>query len=221
VPVDALSGPLPNGTVLDFGGGKTAMLTSAAAAGAITLAVSALPEALADDDAAVFGGYGSAVTVRAVQMMSGSVRIRSAEGFGDDELKVIAASKVGGAGQIRMLGVTLEALAVITGDDIVDNPGVRTLPVNTGRLPHFGIVGQAEARPGVDTEDAGDGDELIFVPNAVATSDLTLGTFGDGEFQTVEFNYGAVRSGDYAVVNIIERETTGDYTLPPQDILPA
>jgi hypothetical protein len=32
---------------------------------------------------------------------------------------------------------------------------------------------------------------------------------------------GAVRSGDYAVVNIIERATSGGYTLPPAGILPA
>ena len=25
----------------------------------------------------------------------------------------------------------------------------------------------------------------------------------------------------YAVINVIERETTGDYTIPPADILPA
>lgn len=219
VPVDALTGPLPNGITLSFGGSKVATLTAAAAKGATSLTVSALPVALVDDDEAVFGGYGPAAVINAVQMMTGNVRVRSAEGYGDDELKVIAGSKIGGGGQCRMLGVTLEALAIITGDEITDDPGVRVLAVDTGRLPHFGIVGMAEERPGVDTEDAGDGDELIFLPNCVATSDITLGTFEDGAFQTVEFSYGAVKSGDYKIINIIERETTGDFTIPPADIL--
>lgn len=169
--------------------------------------------------------YETAVVIRGVQMMSAMVRVRSAEGFGDDELKVVASSKIGGSGQCRMLGVTLAALAVITGDEVAvsgaDGSEIRTLGVDTGRLPHFGIIGQSEQRPGVDDEDAGEGDELLFLPNVVATSDITLGAFTDGEFQTVEFSYTGVRDGVYKVVNVIERATAGDYTLPPAHLAPA
>lgn len=56
VPVDALSGPIPSGTVLDFGAKKFARLTAAAVAGATSLTVSALATALVDDDAARFMG---------------------------------------------------------------------------------------------------------------------------------------------------------------------
>lgn len=56
VPVDALSGAIPNGTVLDFGGDKFATLTAAAAAGATSLTVRALVTALVDDDTATYAG---------------------------------------------------------------------------------------------------------------------------------------------------------------------
>lgn len=56
VPVDALSGPLPNGTLLDFGTNKFARLTAAAAAAATTITVAALPTALVDDDTATYAG---------------------------------------------------------------------------------------------------------------------------------------------------------------------
>jgi hypothetical protein len=56
VPVDALSGPIPSGTVLDFGGKKFARLTAAAAAGAVTLTTAALATALVDNDTATYPG---------------------------------------------------------------------------------------------------------------------------------------------------------------------
>lgn len=58
VPVDALSGPIPSGTVLDFGGDKFATLTAAAAAAATSLTVRALVTALVDDDTATYKGVG-------------------------------------------------------------------------------------------------------------------------------------------------------------------
>lgn len=56
VPVAALSGPIPNGTVLYFGGAKFARLTAAAAAGATSLTVAALPTALVDADVTTYMG---------------------------------------------------------------------------------------------------------------------------------------------------------------------
>lgn len=58
VPVVALSGAIPSGTVLDFGGAKFARLTAAAAAGATSLTVAALPTALVDADTAWYQGTG-------------------------------------------------------------------------------------------------------------------------------------------------------------------
>lgn len=57
VPVSpALSGPIPSGTVLWFSGAKFARLSAAAATGAVSLAVTALPTALVDADVATYPG---------------------------------------------------------------------------------------------------------------------------------------------------------------------
>lgn len=56
VPVDALSGAIPSGTTLDFGGKKFARLTAAAAKGATSLTVAALATALVDADTATYPG---------------------------------------------------------------------------------------------------------------------------------------------------------------------
>jgi hypothetical protein len=57
---DALSGPIPSGTLLHFGQSKEfARTTAAAAAGATTVAVEALPAALEDDDEARYVGVGT------------------------------------------------------------------------------------------------------------------------------------------------------------------
>lgn len=58
VPVAALSGPIPAGTVLYFGGAKVAQLSAAAAKGAVSLAVNALPAALVNADTATYLGIG-------------------------------------------------------------------------------------------------------------------------------------------------------------------
>ena len=56
VPVAALSGPIPAGTILPFGGAKFARLSAAAAAAATSLAVDAIPTALVSGDTASYLG---------------------------------------------------------------------------------------------------------------------------------------------------------------------
>lgn len=63
VPVAALTGAIPSGTTLDFGGAKFARLTAAAAAGATALTVAALPTALVSGDTATYLPAGSYKTV--------------------------------------------------------------------------------------------------------------------------------------------------------------
>lgn len=58
IAVSALSGAIPNGTVLDFGGKKFARLTASAAQNATTLTVAPLATALAANDAAIYAGTG-------------------------------------------------------------------------------------------------------------------------------------------------------------------
>jgi hypothetical protein len=225
VPVEALTAAMPSGSVLEFGTPtKTATLTAAAAAGATSLTTAALPEALVAGDVA-YSGYGPRVTGLEAQMISGNTRVRSAEGFANDRLAVVASSKTGGGGTCRLLGLDLDALAVVMGNDLIVNGSgatqVRTLSVATGRLPHFGIIGQAEQQPGVDSDEVAEGDALIFLPNVVPTSDITNGTFEDGGLLTVEFTYTGVTASPFNIINMIERAVSSDYTLPPANILAA
>lgn len=95
VPVDALSGPLPDNTLLDFGGAKFARLSAAAAAGATSLAVDAIPTALVDDDTATYTGTGSK-HVPSGTVVGRTIAERDAsQGFGpaaaaDDEIFIVA-----------------------------------------------------------------------------------------------------------------------------------
>lgn len=160
--------------------------------------------------------YGTAVDVPNVQMMSATMRTISAEATGDDRIVAVASRFIAGQFQVRMQGVDLAALGVITGIDIVATgvtPNlIQTLSFPAGhRLPAFGIVGQG-------LEEEGLGDQLIFVPNAKVTSDITLGSFEYGNFQTVEFTAMAIDDEDYGAINLIQRETTGAYTIPPAGI---
>ena len=68
IPVSpALSGPIPSGTVLDFGTNKCARLTAAAVAGATSITVAAIPTALVDADKATYPG------IKAKSLPSGTV----------------------------------------------------------------------------------------------------------------------------------------------------
>lgn len=58
VTVAALPGPIPSGTVIDFGGKKFARLTAPAAKNAVTLAVAALATALVATDTGTYPGVG-------------------------------------------------------------------------------------------------------------------------------------------------------------------
>lgn len=93
----ALTGAIPSGTVLDFGGAKFARLTANAAAAATSLTVAALPTALVDADTARYAGAG----VLKKRVPSGTLVGRTyterdaGTGFGpwesgDDEVYIVA-----------------------------------------------------------------------------------------------------------------------------------
>lgn len=225
VPVVALTKSMPAGTVVEFGTRvKTATLTAAAAVGATSLTVSALPAALTAGDVG-YSGYGPRLYGLQVQMIGGTARVRSAEGFANDQLAVVASSKVAGAGTCRLLGLDIDTMSIVFGNSLITNGSgatlVRTLSVAAGRMPHFGIIGQAEQQQGIDSDEVAEGDMLSFMPNVVPTSDITFGTMEDGNLATAEFAYTGVAASPFNILNIIERATEGLYTLPPANILAA
>ena len=94
VTVTALLGPIPSGTLLYFGAAKVAVLTAAAALGATTLTVAALPTALVSADAATYAGI-APKAVRSGTLVSRTYAERDAfTGFGpavstDDEAYLV------------------------------------------------------------------------------------------------------------------------------------
>jgi hypothetical protein len=95
VPVAALSGPIPSGTVLNFGTTKFATLTAAAAAAAVTLTVAAIPTALVSGDTATYAGMGTNVTIPAGTVVGRTIAERDAgtafgpAGAADDEVYIV------------------------------------------------------------------------------------------------------------------------------------
>lgn len=225
VPVVALTKSMPAGTVIEFGTrAKIATLTAAAVVGATSITVSALPVALVAADVG-YSGYGPRLYGLEAQMIGGTARVRSAEGFANDQLAVVASSKVAGAGTCRLLGLDIDTMAIVFGNALITNGSgatqVRTLSIAAGRMPHFGILGQAEQQQGIDSDEVAEGDMLSFMPNVVPTSDITFGTMEDGNLATAEFTYTGVTASPFNILNIIERATEGLYTLPPANILAA
>lgn len=96
VPVAALSGPIPAGTVLAFDAGGFAKLTATAAAGATSLAVEALPNALEAADAATYPGVRADRPIPSGTFIGRTYAERDSNvGFGpavdtDDELFLVA-----------------------------------------------------------------------------------------------------------------------------------
>lgn len=96
VPVVALSGPIPNGTILAFDAGEFAKLTAAAAAGAESLTVEALVNALEANDKATYTGVSATRPIPSGTFVGRTFVERAANtGFGpadvnDDELFLVA-----------------------------------------------------------------------------------------------------------------------------------
>lgn len=90
-----LSGPIPVGTVLNFGTKKFAEVTTAAVAGAIAIAVEALPTALADADVATYKGVGTKVVASGFAIGRTFAERSAGTDFGpaadaDDEVYLVA-----------------------------------------------------------------------------------------------------------------------------------
>lgn len=94
ITVSALSGAIPSGTVLYFGGAKVATLTAAAAAGATTLTVAALPTALAVADSARYAGVKTRAIPSGTVLGRTQAELEAGTGYGpfahnDDEIYIV------------------------------------------------------------------------------------------------------------------------------------
>jgi len=92
---EPLSGPIPVGTVLDFGGVKFATLTQSASAGDTFLVVRELPNNIAEGDTATYKGVGKVVIPTGTPVGRTFDERAAGEGFGpateaDDEVYLVA-----------------------------------------------------------------------------------------------------------------------------------
>lgn len=96
IDVDALSGPIPSGTILDFSdAGKFALLTADADAGDISITVEALPENIDDGDTATYPGTELKTIVSGTLVGRTFAERASGTAFGpaadaDDEVFIVA-----------------------------------------------------------------------------------------------------------------------------------
>lgn len=161
--------------------------------------------------------YGTLVDLMSVQMMTSSITVTTAELTGDDRITATASRQVSGTIAVRFAGQLLEALAVITGQASVlsgTTPAqIEHLRIAGGvRMPYFGIIGQALA-------EEGSGDMLVFAPKCKVTSDITLTNMEYNTWQVAEFTVQAVDDQDWGIINVIRRETTGAFIMPPAGIV--
>ncbi len=95
VAVAALTGPIPSGTVLDFGGAKFARTTAPAVAGATSVVVAALPTALVAGDSATYLPVGAFKTVQSGTVLGRTIAERDANtpygpaADADDEVRIL------------------------------------------------------------------------------------------------------------------------------------
>lgn len=105
VPVAALSGPIPNGTVLNFGGAKFATLNAAAATGATSLTVLALPTAVVSADTATYAAVAHVMAVLSAGAAAGAT-----------SLTVVALAEEVLSGKVATFAAIAHRTAVLTAD---------------------------------------------------------------------------------------------------------
>lgn len=161
--------------------------------------------------------YTGQTDVMSVQMMGSAVDTVAAELTGDDRITAQFARLIAGEISVRWAGRLLEVLAVVFGiasvaSGVTPSRVEHFRIVGGTRLPYFGMIGQGLAEEGL-------GDMLVFVPKIKPTSQIKLTNMEYGAWQIAEFTARAVDDQDWGIVNLVRRETTGTYTMPPAGLV--
>lgn len=160
--------------------------------------------------------YSAEVDVMSAQALNTVMRVVSAELTGDDQITATASRAVGAQITMRMGGVSLEALEVMTGSSpassLTTPNEVKNLRILGGqRMPYFGVVGKALA-------EEGQGSFEIFIPKCKIMGDVNLVQMAYGEFAIPEMTVMAVGDESYGIVNMIPVETDRALTIPPANV---
>lgn len=159
------------------------------------------------------GTYGTLQDVMSVQAITPTLQMVSATLTGDDQETAVAANAIGGQAVFRFGGISLDALAIMTGKAVGTISSVEQVLIGGGdRMPYFGIIGKALAAEGL-------GDTWYYLPKAKIMSDFNLGQMEYGAFAIPEVTVKLVDDTNYGVINIITHPTALAITvMPPADI---
>lgn len=159
------------------------------------------------------GSYGSLQDVMSVQALNVTMQQVSAILNGDDQITATAANAIGGQAVFRFGGISLDALAIMTGKAVGTISSVEQIQIEGGdRMPYFGIIGKALAAEGT-------GDTWYYLPKAKITGDFSFGQMEYGTFTIPEVTVQLVNDASYGIINIITHPTALDITvMPPADI---
>jgi hypothetical protein len=148
-----------------------------------------------------------------VQAINTTLQEVSAILNGDDQITATAALAIGGQAVFRFGGISLDALAIMTGKAVVTVSSVETVQIKGGdRMPYFGIIGKALAAEGA-------GDTWYYIPKAKITGDFNLGQMEYGTFAIPEVTVQLVHDASYGIINIITHPTDVPITvMPPANI---
>lgn len=159
------------------------------------------------------GSYGTLQDVMSVQAINPTLNQVEATLTGDDTETAHAAFAIGGQAVFRFGGVSLDALAIITGKAVGTISSVEQVQIKGGdRMPYFGIIGKALAAEGA-------GDTWYYLPKCKIMGDFNLGQMEYGTFAIPEVTVKCIDDASYGIINIITHPTNVAITvMPPANI---
>jgi hypothetical protein len=160
------------------------------------------------------GTYSGTITdVMSAQMANVTMQMISAILNGDDSITAAAARAIGGEQQMRWGGVSMSALAVMTGKAVTTISSVNQLQIAGGdRMPYFGVIAKALV-------EEGGGAFWVYLPKVKIMSNFTLVQMEYGAFAIPEVTCQLVDDASYGVINLIADAANIDVTvMPPANI---
>lgn len=157
--------------------------------------------------------YGTAADVYSVQALNTTLRMVQAELTGDDKITAIASRPIAGQAVLRLGGISLAALEIMTGNSatssIASPNNVKNFRISGAEdLPYFGLIGKAL---GADSS----GQVEVWLPKCKIMSDINLIQLEYGTFSINEITVMLVPDDTYGLINIIECEATRALAIPP------
>lgn len=152
--------------------------------------------------------YGTAIDFGAAQLFEVTIEVEEAELPGDDVIIDTHSKARSVAITMRQGDVSLDVLALITGETISSPAGERSIVFGQTDRPYFAICGKING-----TGDGGD--THIFVPKAKLKGALPW-RMEYGNYMVPEMNAQGVYEGTTnGFVKVVEHDTAEDIAIPP------